>query len=325
LLGIGAVAAWFVVALAAIGAGLYVSGHAFAADPSDARAIELLPAAVAALLLLTVKPYGHGWVQPGPRLIRGEQPELFAAIDSAAEAVGAKRFDEVYLDGSAEARVLQRDGAFGIGGRRTLVLGSALLEALSVDHVKALVAYEAFLNEGGSDKFAALVERSRARMRRGLDEIAGDGGGLTSLPFGLYAGFFMDATAALAQSHKRDADAAVAQALGAQPLAEVFQAIPGLPAARDMYARSWSGRGGPRFAEFLTTDDVDRAMRFALFQRIEQSAKAADEPPLQERLGALTAVASDAKRDDRPASATVDAFDQLARRVGADWSATRTA
>lgn len=39
-------------------------------------------------------------------------------------------------------------------------------------------------------KLAALVERARARMRAGLDEPAGDGGGLTSQPFQAFAGFF---------------------------------------------------------------------------------------------------------------------------------------
>jgi hypothetical protein len=37
-------------------------------------------------------------------------------------------------------------------------------------------------------KLAAFVERSRVRMRRGLDEVAGGGGGPTSLPPAFHAG-----------------------------------------------------------------------------------------------------------------------------------------
>jgi hypothetical protein len=312
------VGAWHVLALATLGVCLYVSGHAVATNGAVA-ARDMLPAALAALVLLTLRPYGHGFVAPGPRLMRGEHRRLFAVLDEATTAVGVAPYDEVYVEASARAEVVQRDGVFGFGGRRTLVVGSALLQTMTVDHLKALVAHEAVRYHSGGSRLAAFVERSRARMRRGLDEVAGGKGGLTSLPFALYAGFFLKSTDTLSREYRLATDDLVAAGIGGWQLAEVLQMTAGLPDVLEAYGHVYAGPLGPRFEDFVIGDEASRALAFARFRQSEVSHASGAEPPLDERLARLHAAAHDSGSfDERPVAELVVGFPRMAQRLTAD-------
>ena len=318
---IAVVGAWHALALAVFGTGLALGTSAIASG--DATAADLLPAAAAALVLLTLRPRGHRFVAPGPRLLRGEQRELFAALDAATTAVGIQPFDEVYLDGTARGEVVQRDGVFGLGGRRTLVVGAPLLQTMSVDHLKALVAHEGVRYYGDS-KLAALVERTRARMRRGLDELAGGSGGLTSLPFALCAGYFLKATATLSREHRLAVDDVVGEALGGHQLAEVLKMTTGMPAVLDAFAAVYAGPHGPRLEDFVATDQAARALAFARFRQSEAASSSGAEPPIDERLVRLDVHARESGSfDERVAGELVTGFGTLARRMLADRFARR--
>jgi hypothetical protein len=318
---IAVLGAWHTLALTLFAVCLYASASALAGG--DAQALDLLPAAFAALVLLTLRPRGHGFVAPGPRLIRGEQPALFASLDDATAAVGVDPFDEVYVDGSARAAVIERDGAFGFGGRRTLVVGSALLQTMNVDHLKALVAHEG-ARYYGADKLAAFVERTRARMRRGLDELAGANGGLTSLPFALCANFFLRATATLSYEHRLATDDRVGEALGGHQLAEVLRISVGMPAVLDAYGKVYAGFSGPRLEDFLMTEEATRVLAFERFRHAEAASANAAEPTLDQRLVRLDAHARESGSfDERPAGSLVSGFETLARRMAADRFAQR--
>jgi hypothetical protein len=320
---IAVVVGWHAVALAIVGAGLYVTGETLAGGDA-LTAGDALPAAVALLVLLTLRPRGHRFVKPGPRLIRGEQPELFAVLDEATMATGVVRYDEVYVDGSATGRIVQRDGLLGLGGERTLVIGAALMQTMSLDHLEALVAHEAVRYHSSTSKFAALVERTRARMRAGLDELAGEDGGLTSLPFQLYAGFFLRSTATLSREHRLATDDVVAGAVGAWQMAEMLKLTSGLPTVLDAYGKVYAGRNGPCFADFVVSDDAARTLAFARFRQAESAAPGDAEPAIDERIARMNSAAHESRPfDDRPASGMVRTFEVLAARQMADRFARR--
>jgi hypothetical protein len=314
--------AWHVLALALVIAGVYVIVHL--ATGGSLSAVDVVVLVVAGVALLAVRPRWRRFVEPGPRLIRGEQPELFATLDEATSAVAVPPYNEVYVDSSADGRVVQRGGVLGFGGKRTLVIGVALMQTMSVEHLKVLVAHEGVRYFGSDYKFAALVERNRARMRAGLDELAGGSGGLTSLPFRICAGFFLRTTAPLSRELQIATDDLVAAAIGRRPTAELLKMRPGLPVVLDAYGKVYKGADGPRFEEFLAGDEASRMLAFARFRQSEAAGASGAEVPLEERLVRLQPTPNDSRRfDERPAGLLVRKFDVLAARQMADRFAYR--
>ncbi len=322
-LAVGVAAAWHLVALAVVGAGLYLTG-ADIATGQTLHPVDALPGAIALFVLLTLRPRGHRFIVPGPRLLRGEHPAFFRALDEATSAVGLARYDEVYVDATAHGRVVQRDGVLGIGGRRTLVIGAPLLQTMSVDHLKALVAHEAARYHGPLNDLAALVERTRARMRAGLDELAGGGGGLTSLPFQILAGFFLRTTSAFSRDHRFATDALVARNIGGWQMVEMLRLTSGLPSILEAYGSVYAGRNGPRFEDYVVSEDAARVLAFARFRDSESTAASTAEPHVDERLHRLHQAAADScSLDERPAAELLHGFPDLAARQMADRFALR--
>jgi hypothetical protein len=322
-LGAAAVVAWHVVALAIVGVGVFLTADAIA-QGDHLSAGDLLPAAVAALVLLTLRPHGHDFAKPGPRLLRGEQPELFKLLDEATDAVRLPAFDEVYVDVSPHVSVVQRTGAFGQHDSFALVLGSALLQALSPGELSALVASEAAQMQMG-DRFETFVERTRVRLRRGLGELPEAGVGLTNIPFALYSRYFLKTTAPLSREHTLQTDDLVAQEIGARRLMEGLSAADLLPAAfrawRDLPDR---GQRPPTFVEFKNSDAARQAMEFARFRSADESPDPGLGVSVRERVARLAEAGDQGQSlSGRSASAVVENFDTLERQLQRDELASR--
>jgi Zn-dependent protease with chaperone function len=87
----------------------------------------------------------HISVEPpkGRQLTRNEVPALFDCLDELQQACRARSFDAVYLTTEFNAGVIEepRLGALG-WWKKTLVIGLPLLELLSVDELRAVLAHE---------------------------------------------------------------------------------------------------------------------------------------------------------------------------------------
>src|SRR4051794_8575876 len=310
--------AWHVIVLALVAGAVYAVVNPLATGGS-LTALGGLMILLAPFALLSIRPRWRPFVEPGPRLIRGEQPELFVALDEATSVVAVPPYNHVYVDSSAEGRVLQRGGVLGFGATPAIAIGVALLQTMSVEHLKVLAGHEGVRYFSSDYKFAALVERPRARLRAVLDDLAGRNGGLTSLPFRLLAGLFLKATAQLSRELQIAADDVVSGAIGRRPTAELLKMRPGMPAVLDAYGKLYNGADGPRFEEYVVTDEASRTLAFARFRQSEAAAANGSEVPVEERLVRLQPSPNDSRRfDERPAGLLVRKFDVLAARQMAD-------
>ena len=308
--GVAAVVMWHFLTLLFVGVSLSATEHLIVLNGVSPH--DFVPILFGLFFLLTLRPRGRRFRAPGKRLSRLDQPELFAALDEATTEVGVKHFQDVYVDGSARATVVPRDGLFGTGGRRTIVLGSALLQTMTVDHLRAAVAHEAaryYERKSGGSKFAALVERSRAQMRRGLDEVAGARVGLTSRLFAINAGFFLKATETISREHALATDDLVADTFGRWQLAEVLKITEGLPAVLEAYEQS----DAPSFQAFAFSEEGSRIQADSRAKK-SAAAEAAGELSVDERIARLSSDAYFSRPfDERPVAGLVAGFAQLAR------------
>lgn len=111
---------------------------------------------------------------PGPRLDVGAHPRFAAVLEEVAGRVRTRPVDSVFLTPGTDIAVTERGGFFRQLRRktdRTLILGIGVLEGMSVQQLKAILAHEHghFRNEdtaGGS--FALSARRSLTLMAIGL-------------------------------------------------------------------------------------------------------------------------------------------------------------
>src|SRR5207302_922720 len=101
---------------------------------------------------------------PGPLLNPAGQTRLFAELQAVAHAVGEAMPAEVYVSPEMNAGVLQR------GRRRVMVLGLPLMQVLSVNEMRAVLAHE-FGHYQSADALAARTFGARS-MIGGLRALA---------------------------------------------------------------------------------------------------------------------------------------------------------
>lgn len=91
-----------------------------------------------------------GW---GPELDRATAPQLFALVDEVASVIGTRGVDEIRIDASVNASVLDH----GLRGRRLLTLGLPLWEVLTPRQRIALLGHELAHYSNGDTRHGRIV------------------------------------------------------------------------------------------------------------------------------------------------------------------------
>jgi len=249
----------------------------------------------AGLVLWSIVPRPDRFQAPGPELQASQQPELFQLIDKVREATGQSAPKNVYLIPEVNAWVAQRGGLMGIGSRRVMGLGLPLMQALTVDQLRAVLAHEFGHYHGGDTMLGPWIQKTRMGLLRTVVTLSGS---WIRLPFTAYAKMFFRTTNAVSRHQEFAADALAARVVGPQALAEGLKQIHRAAAAfgqfwRDEYApvllykvRPPLGAG---FSRFMQHKQVAAGTESALQDELA-TAKVNpydSHPPLPERCAAL--------------------------------------
>lgn len=130
--------------------------------------------ALIALIVLVVRSM---WVKLDPPqgvpLARNESPALFDAIDAVRDRVRGPRIHEVIVTEDFNAAVVQhpRFGIFGFP-RNYLILGLPLMQALSPDELRAVIAHEIGHLTRSHGMFGAWIYRLRAGWAQLADALS---------------------------------------------------------------------------------------------------------------------------------------------------------
>src|SRR5689334_17074889 len=188
----------------------------------------------AILILWSILPRIDRFTAPGPQLHADAQPELFALISEVAAKTGQPMPREVYLIPEVNAWVMQRGGLAGIGSRRVMGIGLALLQSVEVEHLRAILAHEFGHYHGGDTALGPWIYKTRMAIGRTIQNLS-----RSSLhkPFLWYGNFFLRVTQAISRAQELAADKLAATVAGARTTIDALTAVHRAGAAYDAY---WS-------------------------------------------------------------------------------------
>ena len=148
----------------------------------------------------------------GPVLLRADAPELWALVDEVAELTGTRPPDEIRLAPDVNAGVMEHARLLGlVGGTRHMVIGVPLLQGLTVDQVRAVLAHEMGHYAHDDTRLSVVVHRGRAVIGQTLAQLSG------SLPGWLlrqYGKLYLLVSAATGRRQELAADALMVAAVG---------------------------------------------------------------------------------------------------------------
>ena len=187
------------------------------------------------------------WVKVPPPAGRpiapAEAPALFALIDALRIALKAPRFHNVLMTDDFNAAVVQapRLGVFG-WPRNYLLIGLPLMQALTVEQFKAVLAHEYGHLAGGHGRWSNWIYRQRLRWSRLMDTLAAtrSAGTFMFKPFlDWYAPYFNAYSFPLARANEYEADAAAARLTSPRAAASALTGVEVIAAY--LHQRYWPG------------------------------------------------------------------------------------
>jgi Zn-dependent protease with chaperone function len=183
----------------------------------------MLAAVVARALWVTVP------APSGVEIRREEAPQLFALADELTESLEAPRVHTVLVNGDYNASLSQvpRLGLFG-WHRNYLTLGLPLMQALTPEQFRAVVAHELGHLSGNHGRFGSWIYRVRQTWVQLLERLERErrrGSAVFTKFVNWYAPHFNAYSFVLARQHEFDADRAAAQAAGARRAAEALAVV----------------------------------------------------------------------------------------------------
>ncbi|XWK91394.1 MAG: M48 family metallopeptidase [Phormidium sp.] len=170
-----------------------------------------------------------GFATPkGVELTRQEVPELFAVIDELTTALKTPKFHHILLDTQLNAGVLQvpRFGILFVGWTRNyLFLGLPLMQSLSPEQFRAIIAHELGHLSGNHSRFAGWIYQLRHTWFNLVERFEANGQGgsfLFSKFFNWYAPFFRAYSFVLARNNEYEADRCAAELAGTPNAAQAL-------------------------------------------------------------------------------------------------------
>ncbi|MBE7381113.1 MAG: M48 family metallopeptidase [Leptolyngbya sp. SIO1E4] len=161
----------------------------------------------------------------GIPLTRKQVPQLFTMLDELSSALKAPRLDKVILNEELNAAIMQRP-RYGFIGWQTnyLLIGLPLMQALSPEQCKAVLAHELAHLCGDDGRTSAWIYRIRQTWYELAEkfEQSGQGNFLFKRFFSWYGPFFRAYSFVHARAQEYEADRRAAELVGAEHKAEAL-------------------------------------------------------------------------------------------------------
>lgn len=295
--------------------------------------LALVCVVLAGTIIWAVLPRIDRFVPPGPQLTAVDSPHLFDVLTGVAASTGQAMPAHVYLVNDVNAFVTQRGGIMGVGSRRVMGVGLPLMQALTVQELKAVLAHEFGHYHAGDVRIGPWIYKTRAAIGRTIQQL---GDGYLQKIFIAYGNLFLRVTHAVSRRQEFIADEVAARAAGAGPMASALRKVHGAAVA---FHRYWGAEVSPvlnsgylpplasGFAKFVQAESVSAnvARSIAMEEAEGESSPYDTHPPLRERVAALKALSQGTQGDIRPAVSLLGDPQRWERRllaasINEDWA-----
>jgi heat shock protein HtpX len=216
VLAIGLMAGFYAFAFA-IAAALVYTPHALWAYMEWNPWLIALCYGSAAAVISAVLPRPDRFTPTGALLTPIDQPRLFSVLSGVARATRQEMPREVYAVDDVTAWVANRGGIMGFGSRRVMGLGLPLLQALSVEQFRAVLAHEFGHYHAGDVALGPWIHKTRSAIARAIHDLRE---GWLRHVFEWYGRLFLRATQAISRRQEFIADQMAASVIGSQALAD---------------------------------------------------------------------------------------------------------
>jgi heat shock protein HtpX len=325
LLAIALMVGFYVLALAIIGLLLWIPYEAYVLGGRVSGRLTIGCVITALGVAAALIPRRDHFEPPGPRLLEDEHPRLFALIRDVATATNQPVPEEVYVVDGVNAWVAQRGGVMGFGSRPIMGLGLPLVQSLTVDELKAVIAHEFGHYLGADVKMGPWIYKTRAAIGRAVDVLETN---IVGTVFVWYGHLFMRLTMAISRHQEFVADAVSARitapAIAARTLRRVATTAPvfGLFMREEVMPVLNAGYLPPiaaGFHQYLRSARVTGMIeKIGSAVEADHEATAMDtHPPLAQRVAALEKLpaALNVVSDNGPAAGLLSDADALARAL----------
>ncbi|TAG95273.1 MAG: peptidase [Oscillatoriales cyanobacterium] len=280
----------------------------------------------------------------GLKLYRDQVPLLFALVDELTTKLQAPRFHNILLNREFNAAVVQipRLGIFG-WQENYLLLGLPLMQSLSVEQLKAVLAHELGHLSGNHSRFAAWIYRIRKTWMQIYERLHESNQSGTLVLFNRFLEWYWPTFNAysfiLARMNEYEADRCAAQLAGAKTAAEALINVE--VKARFLESSFWTDIHKQVQHQVDPPDNVYSSMLTVLHSPIaednnklwlkqalaEKTNNADTHPCLTDRLQSLGYSTTKAQKLSQPATIQVSAAEhllgtalqQFATRFDRDW------
>jgi len=253
------------------------------------------------MILWSVMPRWDRFIAPGPRLTEKDQPELFKQLQSIAQSTDQAMPAEVYALPEMNAWVANRGGIMGLGSRRIMGIGIPLMQVLSAQQLRGVLAHEFGHYHGGDTKLGPWLYVTRSAIVRTVENLASSGSSILYLPFAMYLKLFLRLTQKVSRQQEFTADALAAKIVGPQPIGDALKVVHSQALAFEGY---WQSEYSPAlergyrppmaqgFREYAQAPMVKTIIEETLKQAMEESKSDIydSHPALKERLAAINQV-----------------------------------
>jgi len=278
-----------------------------------------------ALIVGTYKAIRHKPEPPGGLPVSPQDaPELWATVRQLAAAVRTRMPDEIRLVPEVNAAVNEHAKLLGlIPGRRYLYIGLPLLQAMTVDQIRAVIAHELGHYSGMHTRLSGIAYRGRLAVAGAISRLSPYNP--VGWGFRVYGAVYRMVDNAVVRRQELEADRAAVRVAGRDAAVAALRELPGLGAAWSFFFRRYVE---PGWTARLAPDDLFGGFGALVSARADELARLRDEtpeaersrwsthPPIAERIAAMAhAPETDAVRDGRPAGALLPDLAALGRRM----------
>jgi Zn-dependent protease with chaperone function len=241
-----------------------------------------------------------------------QAPQLWDLVRDLADQVDTRAPDTILLVPEVNAAVSENARLLGlVGGRRTLLVGLPLLQAYSVDQLRAVLAHEMGHYSRSHTRLAAVTYRGKMTMTYIVSHVGPEN--LFGRLFTGYARLYFLVESAVSRRQEVEADRAAVRVAGRTATADALADLPVLDAAWDFYVDRYVGRGWRSgyapdaifggFREFLAARG-DELTKLQMVVPEPERSPWDSHPPIADRLASIASMPeSKVDSDGRPATA----------------------